>query len=112
MSERTLAQQANALITRYIKAYTEKYGTAPLINRYRDKWGFQSMIEDLGNADAALAIDYYLVRNGPHTLVELFRSYDALHTQRLAEEEDQRRVARLHLETAQRVKEWKERNGK
>lgn len=112
MTARTLAQQANALITSYVKLYKEKYQTAPVINRYRDRWGFQAMIEDLGRADAQAVLLYYFELSGSHDVTTLFRSYDELHKQRLAEEEDKRRVAQLHIETAKRVKEWLEKNGK
>lgn len=112
MSDRSLAQQANALITKYVKQYTAKYGTAPLINRYRDKWGFTDMINDLGKVDASKVIDYYFHLTKDHNLIDLFRSYDELHRNRLADEEDARQVAQLEKETAKRVKEWMERNGK
>lgn len=112
MSERSLAQQANALITKYVKLYQQKYGEKPTINRYREKWGFQAMIEDLGKDDAEAVIVYYLSLTIRHELLELFRTYDELHKNRLADEEDKRRVAKLHEETARRVKEYLERNGK
>jgi HEPN domain-containing protein len=112
MTARSLAQQANALITSYVKLYKDKYQTAPIINRYRDRWGFQAMIEDLGRSDAQAVLLYYFELSGSHDVTTLFRSYDELHKQRLAEEEDKRRVAQLHIETAKRVKEWLEKNGK
>lgn len=112
MSERSLAQQANALITKYVKLYTGRYGFPPTVNRYRERWGFQASIEDLGGADANKALEYFFILDGPHDVQRFLRSYDELHKQRLADEEDKRRVARLHEETAKRVKEWMERNGK
>jgi hypothetical protein len=111
MSDRSLAQQANALITKYVKLYTERYDVAPVINRYRDKWGFTDMLNDLGKADSGKVLEYYFGLRGPHTLVDLFRRYDELHKWRLADEEDKRRVAQLHKDTAKRVKEYLERNG-
>lgn len=111
MSDRSLAQQANVLITKYVKLYTEKYGTAPVINRYRDKWGFTDMLNDLGKVDSAKVIEYYFSLRVRHDLMALFKSYDELHKNRLADEEDKRRVAQLHKETAKRVKEWKDSNG-
>lgn len=106
------AQLAHALITKYVKLYTEKHGEPPLINRNRDKWGFSDMVEDLGKADAHKVVEYYFgLRKPAHTLAELFRTYDELHKQRLADEEDKRRVAQLHKETAERVKKWKEQHG-
>jgi hypothetical protein len=112
VSDRTLAQQANALITKYVNLYEKAHGKKPQLNRYREKWGFQSMIEDLGRDDAEAVIAYYLSLTKPHDLIELFRTYDELHKQRLADEDDKRRVAQLHIETAKRVKEWLEKNGK
>lgn len=112
MTTRSLAQQANALITKYVKHYTGKYGFPPTINRYRERWGFQSAIEDLGRDNATAALEYFFILDGPHDVQRFLRSYDELHNQRLADQEDKRRVAQLHAETAKRVKEWKERNGK
>ena len=106
MSARSLAQHANALITKYVKLYKERYGEAPVINRYRDRWGFQNMIEDLGKGDADKVIAYYFSLDKVHDLIDLFRSYDELHKNRLADEEDRRRVAQLEIETAKRVKEY------
>lgn len=111
MTARTLAQQANALITKYVKLYEVKYGIKPTVNRYRERWGFQSAIEDLGKPDAEKAIDYFFILDGPHDIPSFLRRYDELHTMRLADEEDKRRVAQLHIETAERVKEWMKRNG-
>lgn len=111
MTARSLAQQANALITKYVKLYEARYGVKPTVNRYRERWGFQAAIEDLGRSDAEKAIEYFFILDGPHDIPSFLRRYDELHTMRLADEEDKRRVAQLHRETAQRVKEWMERNG-
>lgn len=111
MSDRSLAQQANALITKYVKLYTDKYGTAPVVNRYRDKWGFSDMLSDLGKTDAGKVVEYYFTLRHRHDLIDLFRRYDELHKWRLADEEDKKRVAQLYKDTAKRVKEWQERNG-
>jgi hypothetical protein len=111
MTARTLAQQANVLITRYVKLYGEKYGEKPTVNRYRERWGFQAAIEDLGRTDAEKAIEYFFILDGPHDIPTFLRRYDELHKMRVADEEDKRRVAKLHEETAKRVKEWQERNG-
>lgn len=108
MTAGSVAQQANALITKYVKLYKEKHGKPPTMNRYREVWGFRAMIEDLGYSDANLVIEYYLSLTKFHELQELFRSYDELHKNRLADEEDKRRVAKLHEETAARVKEYLE----
>jgi hypothetical protein len=112
VSERSLAQQANALISKYVKLYTDRYGEAPVINRYRERWGFQSVIEDLGGQNANRVLEYYFtLKRTNHPVQDFLRSYDELHKWRLADEEDKRRVAQLHEETAKRVKEWQEKHG-
>ena len=112
MTARSLAQQANALITKYVQHYTGKYGVKPTVNRYRERWGFQAAIEDLGRADAEAALAYFFILDGPHDVPTFLRRYDELHKMRLADEKDKRDVAKLHEETAKRVKEWLEKNGK
>lgn len=113
MSDRTLAQQANALITKYVKLYTDKHGKAPVINRYRERWGFQSIIEDLGRADANKVVEYYFTyKRADHPVQELLRSYDELHKNRLADEKDIQDREKLRIETARRVKEYLDKHGK
>ena len=113
MSDRTLAQQANALITKYVKLYTEKHGQAPVINRYRERWGFQAIIEDLGRDDANKVVEYYIgLRKTSHEVPELLRTYDELHKNRLADEKDIKEREKLRVETARRVKEYLEKHGK
>jgi hypothetical protein len=106
VSERSLAQQANALITKYVKLYTDRYGKAPVINRYRERWGFQSVIEDLGRGEADAVLEYYFSLRMDHSVQNFLRSYDELHKNRLADEKDKRRVAQLHIETQRRVQEY------
>jgi hypothetical protein len=111
MTARSLAQQANALVTKYVNLYKEVHGSPPVVNRHRDRWGFQSMIEDLGKGDAERVIAYYFSIRKPHEISDLLRHYDDYHKNRLHDEEDKRRVAKLHEETARRVREWREKNG-
>ena len=54
-------QQVHSLVTYFLKLYGQKYEEAPRdFNRYRDKWGFQSMIEDFGPARAKQIVEFYL----------------------------------------------------
>lgn len=113
MSDRTLAQQANALITKYVKLYTAKHGVKPVMNRYREVWGFKAIIEDLGKTDAEKVIEYYLgLRKTRHDVQELLRNYDELHKNRLADEKDIKDREKLAVETARRVKEYLDKHGK
>lgn len=107
VAQSTLTKQGNALITLYVNSYTDKYGKAPVINRHRDKWGFQSMIEDLGYPRAQEVITYYFKtgRVG-HPLQYLLYNYEKLNIilREIAEDEVNRE--QLRKQTEQRVKEW------
>lgn len=107
VSQATLNKQANALITLYVKEYSAKYNRAPNINRYREKWGFISMVEDLGYERAQKIIEYYFTtgRIG-HPVQGLLQNYDRLNRILTEMAEDEKNRERLRRETEQRVREW------
>lgn len=50
----------HALITIYTNLYKERYGgKSPSINRYREKWGMQDVIDSVGYDRAKELINYY-----------------------------------------------------
>lgn len=107
MAKATLANQANALITLYIKLYTDKYEHAPKLNRYRERWGFQSMVEDLGYEKSQEVIRYYMRQNRPgHPVSHLLFNYDNMAEVIEELEQDNEKRAELRAKTEQRVKEW------
>lgn len=107
-SAQTLAKQSNALVTLYINEYQAKYDKAPQINRYRDRWGFQSMIEDLGYERAQEVIKYFFTtgRVG-HPVKQLLNSYDRLDNILKEIAEDEVKRAELRAATERRVSEWR-----
>lgn len=113
-TNRTLATQANALMTKFINSYEKMYGDKPAnFNRHREKWAFQDMIEDLGYSRAGEVIDYYFeTRNVGHPVTTLLYEYDKLNVIMKERAEDEENRARLRRESEQRVKEWRERHGK
>lgn len=111
MAKLTANQQAYALITHFEKAYFEKNGEKPQLNRHRDKWGFQDMVEDLGYQGALSIIDYYFELQGPHTIQRLLRNYDQMDKIRREKADDDEKRAEIRKQTAERLKAWKEQNG-
>lgn len=108
----TAAQKANALITHYVKLYKAKYKKEPEINRYRERWGFQAMIEDLGDAEARLVIEHYFETGKiGHPVQYLLHNYDRLAKIRRELEEDKANRLRLREQTRLRVQEWERVNG-
>jgi hypothetical protein len=112
VAQSTLTKQANGLVTLYIKNWTDKYGKAPTINRFKHKWAFQDMIQDLGYERAKKVVDYYF-RTGRlgHPIEHLIYNYEQLNNIMLEREADQENMAKLAKETEKRVKEWEEKLG-
>lgn len=108
----TANQQAYALISLYEKHYQNKYSRRPLINRHRDKWGFQDMVEDLGYERAQEVVSYYFeLKYIGHPLPDLFRNYDRFSRIMKERAEDEAERHRIRQETRKRVEEFEKRHG-
>lgn len=111
-TNRTLTTQMNALVNLYVKLYKEHYdGEAPAnFNRHRDKWGFQSMIEDLGYNRAQEVVAYYFeTKHLFHPATTLLYEYDRLDKIMKERAADDKRKAILLEESRKRVEEWRNR---
>lgn len=110
----TKAQRAFALITFYLGLYTDRYGFKPPgFNRYRDKWGFESMIDDLGYERAKEVIAHYFT-SGPygHPTKYLLYNYDRLSKDMYEAAEDEQKRTDLRADSKIRVERWKAEHGK
>lgn len=105
-------QQVHALISHYLKLYRAKYEADPRdFNRYRDKWGFQAMIEDFGAVRAKQIVEYYFETTKPrHPTNYLLFNYEQLNNAMLERAEDEKKRAELRAESKRRVEEWRRRN--
>lgn len=107
VAQTTLNKQANALITLYIAEFKHKYNREPVTNRYRERWGFLSMIEDLGYERAREVVEYYFKTSRiGHPVNGLLQNYDRLHKILNEIAEDEANRERLRRETEERVREW------
>ena len=113
VAEATVNRHATTLLTQYVTLYQERYGkTPPDLNRYRDKWIFRNMYEDLGNKQAARVIEYYFKTSRVgHPVQYLGYNYDRLSQIVLDLDKDKEDRLRLRKETEARVKEWDAKNG-
>lgn len=112
-AQTSLTRQANGLIDCYINEYKAKYeDREPMLNRYRERWGFQSMAEDLGYARAKEVIAFYF-RTGRvgHPVQYLLFNYDKLNKVLTEIEQDELKRAQLRAETEERVRMWSEKYG-
>jgi hypothetical protein len=113
VAEATINKYATVLLTQYVTLYQEKYGKNPIdLNRYRDKWIFRNMYEDLGKDQAKKVVDYYFKTSRVgHPIKYLGNNYDRL--SRILDELERDEADRILLrkETEQRVKDWEEKSG-
>lgn len=96
-------KQAHALISLYVRLYTAKYSKAPQINRYRERWGFEAMIEDLGYERSIEVVEYFLSVATNHSVQTLLYKYDEISNTMQQNAAARERVEKLRRETQQRM---------
>ena len=96
-------QQPQALISLYLACYQEKYGRVPTVNRYRDKWGFQDMIDSVGYDQSRKLVEYFFATDQSHTLNRLFNTFDVLDDAMRKRDADREYRAKLLEETKKRM---------
>jgi len=103
------SREVHTLISHYLKQYKDRYGREPRdFNRFRDKWGFQSIIEQYGMARAKDVVDYYMsTRRVGHPVNYLLYNYEKLYEIMTEKEKDEENRQRLIKESKERVKEWR-----
>jgi hypothetical protein len=108
----TKAQKAHALNSYFAKKYKKTVGRQYEGNTFRDKWGFQDMIDDLGEEDARKVIDWYFqTARDPDdfSAIDLHRNYDRLNDARLEYIEDMQRIFEHMQQTKKKVEEYRRR---
>lgn len=104
-------KQAHTLASYYTKLYKEKYNFDPVVNRYSARWGFDSMLMDMGVEEAKKVIEYYFTTTGSHShsLDWFFYNYDKLIASKKLSDKD-REEQRIRREASRkRTEEWRNR---
>lgn len=106
VSKAELTKQTNALITLFVKSYGDKHHSDPVINRYKQKWGFQDMIEDIGYDGAQEAMEYFFGMKTPnHDVKTLLNNYERYYKVVKDLEKDKEERLILREQTRKRVEE-------
>jgi hypothetical protein len=95
-------KDAFALLSEYSKLYHMKYGQPPILNKYKEKWGMSSLVEDFGKDGVSRTLHYYfkLNRDG-HALPWFYNNFSNIHLSRLASEKDDKIRAAARAKTRQ-----------
>ena len=67
------------LITHYQSLYKNKYNKVPSINKFREKWGMQDVIDSVGFERAKELLEYYFATGkSGHPLQFFFYNFDKI----------------------------------
>lgn len=94
------------LLTLYQNLYKEKYGRAVTINKFREKWAMQDVIDSVGYTRAKELLEYYfgLTKNG-HPLQFFFYNFDKMDALKIEIEKDKAKRRLLLEETKKMVEQ-------
>lgn len=100
------AKQPYALLSLYEKLYAEKYSKTARLNKFKEKWAMQDVIESVGYDRARELLEYYFrVTKQGHPLQWFFYNFDRLDDMLLQSEEDAQRRRKLREATKKMVEE-------
>lgn len=100
------AKQAHALVSLYTVIYKEKYAREPKVNRHREKWAMQDVVDSVGYDRAKQLIEYYFKVTKPgHPLQWFFYNFDKLDETLENLQKDELRRKALREKTKQMVEE-------
>ncbi len=99
-------KQPYILIGLYQNLYKEKYGRVPTLNKFREKWAMQDVIDSVGFDRAKELLIYYfsLTKNG-HPLQFFFYNFDKMDALKIEIEKDKEKRRLLLEETKKMVEQ-------
>lgn len=94
------------LLTIYMALYEQKYGKKPRINKYKEKWAMQDVLDSIGFEQAKDVLNYYFRtgKNG-HPLSFFYNNFDRLEDMMIQINKDVANRARLLEQTKRLVEE-------
>lgn len=100
------AKLAHALVSKYADLFKKKYGRVPTINRHREKWAMNDVIDSIGYDRAKVLLDYYFSLNRPgHPIQWFVYNFDKLDEILVKLEKDSARRQKLLEQTKKMVEE-------
>lgn len=94
------------LIGLYQSLYKDKYGKAPNLNKFREKWAMQDVIDSVGFDRAKeLLVYYFKISKSGHPLQFFFFNFDKMDVMEAEIRKDQARRRLLMEETKRMIEE-------
>lgn len=98
-------KQPYMLISLFEHLFEQRAGRKLTLNKYREKWGFQDMIDSVGYDRAVEIIKFYFSTDNQWTTSHLFNVFDKLDDSLRKRDEDRVKRAKLREETRLRMEE-------
>jgi len=94
------------LVSLYCALYKETYKKPAVVNKYREKWAMQDVIDSVGYDRAKVLLEYYfkIIKNG-HPLSWFFYNFEKLNITLQQTEEDKTRRELIRAKTKSMVEE-------
>lgn len=100
------AKLAHALVTKYSDLYEIKYNKKPTINRHREKWAMNDVIDSVGYDRAKELLEYYFRVTKPgHPLTFFYYNFDKMDDSMVKLQQDKERREFLLAQTKRMVEE-------
>ena len=100
------AKLAYGLVSLYCVLYKETYKKPAVVNKYREKWAMQDVIDSVGYDRAKVLLDYYFkVSKTGHSLSWFFYNFEKLDLTLQQVEEDKTRRELIRSKTKSMVEE-------
>jgi len=103
-------EEINDLVTLYKETYNKEHGCYPNLNKFRDSFGFASMLHDFNIVECREIIEYFFKTGGEHTTRRLFENYDGLRQAKEKSDRDRDKIDSLLKATQARVKQWEDKH--
>ena len=93
------------LLSVYSNLYEDLYGSKPTINRYKEKWSMQDVLDSIGFERAKNVLNYYFkTGKNKHPLNFFYNNFERIESMMIQIDEDKANRGRL-LEATKRMVE-------
>jgi len=97
-----LDKDSYSLLSEYSRLYQERYGSKPVVNKYKEKWAMNSLIEDFGKEEVLETLVYYFkLSKDRHPINWFYNNFSTIYNSRISIEKDDKIRSEARKKTQQ-----------